>query len=215
MSTLHLTACIAATALFGGVAIAQTTQPVPQSPPSAGAPTVQAPSSTSSPAATSGQFVTEQSPNHWRASKLVGVDVYGADNQKVGDINEVLVDKNGNAEAVVIGVGGFLGIGEKNIAVLFKALEWTSEPRPTASSGAPGATAPAPTGSTGTGARTDSATTEASRGYPDRAILRMTKADLQNAPTFRYAGDTRSTRTAPPNTSPPANTTAPGTAPRQ
>src|SRR5215208_8488750 len=76
-----------------------------------------------------GPFITQQSPGQWRASKLVGVDVFGTDNAKIGDIREVLVNRDGATEAVVIGVGGFLGIGEKDVAVPFKSLEWVTEPR--------------------------------------------------------------------------------------
>jgi hypothetical protein len=154
--------------------------------------------------------MTEQSMNQWRASKLVGVNVYSADNQNIGDINEVLLNKDGMAEAVVIGVGGFLGIGEKNVAVPFKLLEWMTEPRAATGTIVPdttGATPPNPVGTTAV-TRTDPATAEARQGYPDRAVLRRTKAELQNAPAFRYASDTRATTTAPA-TSPPA------TAPRQ
>jgi hypothetical protein len=129
----------------------------------------------------------------------------------------VLIDKSGTAEAVVIGVGGFLGVGEKNVAVPFKSLEWMSEPRPTVSTDAPTATGTVGTATTGTAPQTNPAATEASRGYPDRAVLRMTKAELQNAPAFRYAGETRATTTAPPAaTSAPTSPAAPpATAPRQ
>ena len=222
----HFAASLVGTALVATPVAAQTNS-TPASPPT---------SNTRS--GTSGQFVTQQSPSQWRASKLVGVDVYGADNAKIGDVREVLVNRDGAAEAVVIGVGGFLGIGEKDVAVPFQALEWVTEPRTTISStlapstvlvppetgvplpippkttpAAPDATVPgpgAPGTATGSVAQTDSAAVAVSRGYPDRAVLRMTKADLQNAPTFRYASDTRATTTAPANrTSPPANAPRP------
>src|SRR3981189_1013797 len=48
----------------------------------------------------------------WRASKIVGLSVYNDNNESVGSINDLLTDKNGNIKAVVIGVGGFLGVGE-------------------------------------------------------------------------------------------------------
>jgi len=53
--------------------------------------------------------MTQEKPGQWRASKLNGLDVYNNDNEKVGDIREVLFNRDGKAEAVVIGVGGFLG----------------------------------------------------------------------------------------------------------
>ena len=53
----------------------------------------------------------------WRASKLAGVDVYNEANEKIGDINDVILDKSGKAEKVILGVGGFLGMGEHYVAV--------------------------------------------------------------------------------------------------
>ncbi|MFN0263630.1 PRC-barrel domain-containing protein [Tepidamorphus sp. 3E244] len=49
--------------------------------------------------------------------QLIGATVYGADQQSVGEIGEIIVDSNDNIEAFVIDVGGFLGIGEKAVAV--------------------------------------------------------------------------------------------------
>jgi sporulation protein YlmC with PRC-barrel domain len=46
----------------------------------------------------------------WRASKLVGVNVYNDANEKIGDINDVILDKSGKVENVVLGVGGFLAL---------------------------------------------------------------------------------------------------------
>ena len=184
-------------------------------------------------AAAGGKFITEQQGTQWRASKLIGLDVYGADNQKIGDVNDVLVDRQGNADAVVVGVGGFLGIGEKNVALPFSAFEWQmDDTRRTASAGTAGSgtagstptttatTAPAgsPAATAGTSAPAGSARSAASdRGYPDHAVLRMSKADLEGAPTFRYVGESRSDSGAARSTSPATGTGAssPATAPKQ
>ena len=72
-----------------------------------------------------GAFVNTQNASEWRSSKLVGANVYGPDNKKIGDINDLLVDASGNIRAAVIGVGGFLGVGEKDVAVPFDALTIT------------------------------------------------------------------------------------------
>ena len=48
----------------------------------------------------------------WRASKLAGVDVYNEANEKIGDINDVILDRSGKVANVILGVGGFLGLGE-------------------------------------------------------------------------------------------------------
>jgi len=67
-------------------------------------------------------FVQAQQATDWRSSKLVGTSVYGTDNTNIGDINDVLIGGDGNVRAVVVGVGGFLGVGEKNVAIPFSAL---------------------------------------------------------------------------------------------
>jgi hypothetical protein len=72
--------------------------------------------------AQSGGFVQKQAGSEWRSSKLVGTAVYGPSDERIGDVNEVLIDKSGSVHAVVIGVGGFLGVGEKDVAVPFKSL---------------------------------------------------------------------------------------------
>src|SRR5215212_1859318 len=105
----HMAACLVATALIAAPALAQTS----------GSGT-----SSSTAAAHSGQFMTHMNPDQWRASKLVGVNIYGQNNEKIGDVNEVLIDRKGNADAIVVGVGGFLGMGEKDVGLPFSAVEW-------------------------------------------------------------------------------------------
>ena len=48
--------------------------------------------------------------------------MYGANNENIGEINDVLINRNGQVVAVIIGVGGFLGIGEKDVAVPMSML---------------------------------------------------------------------------------------------
>lgn len=67
-------------------------------------------------------FLQTESSEQWRASKLMGASVVGPDDQSIGDINEILLSKDGGVEAVVVGVGGFLGMGEKNVAIAFESL---------------------------------------------------------------------------------------------
>ena len=73
-------------------------------------------------------FVTRQDVAQWRAPKLIGVPVYGPDEKQIGKIKDVLIDHNGAAQTVVVGVGGFLGFGEKDVAVPFAAIQWRTEP---------------------------------------------------------------------------------------
>jgi hypothetical protein len=118
------------------------------------------------------------------ASKLIGTTVVGANNESIGDVNDVLLDRNGQAVAVIIGVGGFLGIGEKDVAVSFNQLEFTSRNESTArtsatNQGSGAASGSGTTATTGSGSgATASATTN---GVPDRIMVRMSKQDLQNA----------------------------------
>src|SRR5215831_14944143 len=62
-------------------------------------------------------FVSSQKPDQWLASKFKGTDVVGSDNQKIGDVSDILFDKTGKIEAFVISVGGFLGVGSKEVAL--------------------------------------------------------------------------------------------------
>ena len=57
-----------------------------------------------------------------RASKLIGTNVLNAANETVGSINEIVLGKDGRVAAVIIGVGGFLGIGEREVAVNFNSI---------------------------------------------------------------------------------------------
>jgi sporulation protein YlmC with PRC-barrel domain len=63
----------------------------------------------------------------WRASKLMGLNVYNDANEKLGDINEPVLDKNDKVSAVVIGVGGLLGMGEHDITVSMDKLKFKEE----------------------------------------------------------------------------------------
>ena len=107
---------VAAAALTVGVAQAQTTttQPAPPAP----AATTNAPASnqtTSAPA--SSKLVNAQKPDQMLSSKFIGTDVVGSNDEKIGDVSDVLFDKEGKIHAYIVGVGGFLGIGAKDVAI--------------------------------------------------------------------------------------------------
>ena len=63
-----------------------------------------------------------------RASKLIGMTVRNNAGENIGDINEILLDNGGKVAAVVLGVGGFLGIGEREVAISFDSLHMTHAP---------------------------------------------------------------------------------------
>jgi sporulation protein YlmC with PRC-barrel domain len=122
----------------------------------------------------------------WRSSKLIGVNVYNDNNEKIGDIQELIVDKSGKVDNVVLGVGGFLGMGEHYVAVPMEKLKWVDEPVRTSS------TTTAPADKTTVGA--NNAGTTANRPvratdekwYPDHAVFNATKDQLKAMPQFKY-----------------------------
>jgi sporulation protein YlmC with PRC-barrel domain len=138
----------------------------------------------------------------WRASKLVGLNVYNDANEKIGDINEVILDKSGKVANVILGVGGFLGMGEHYVAVAFDKLKWVNEPAPstTASTSTAPANKPATnvdsnartasdgTARTTTGAATTTSTPRSTNEnwYPDHAMYNATKDQLKAMPQFKY-----------------------------
>lgn len=81
--------------------------------------------SEAAPGGTAAQrFIERPEAGTMRGSKVIGVGVVGSDHVRVGKIEDVLVDGAGRIQAVVIGVGGFLGVGEKYVAVPFDQLAW-------------------------------------------------------------------------------------------
>src|ERR1039458_39646 len=103
----------------------------PSSPPSATDQTKQPSMSQPAPAsslntpapATAPNFVASQKPDQWLASKFKGTDVLGADNQKIGDVSDILFDKSGKVDAIIVSVGGFLGLGSKHVAIAPSAFD--------------------------------------------------------------------------------------------
>jgi sporulation protein YlmC with PRC-barrel domain len=193
----HMAACLVVTAFAAAPAFAQTSPAAPSggtdrpaasgsgstttgSPamqPGASGSSTMGSSSMSQSSGAQGQFMTQIQPDQIMASKLIGTRVVSANNESIGDINDVIVDRNGQAIAAVVGVGGFLGIGEKDVAVPFKSLEFMSAQQASNMSGgsAPATTGSTTTGTTGTttGAGTTSGTTAASsdRNEPERVVL--------------------------------------------
>lgn len=56
-------------------------------------------------------------PDQMRASKVIGADVYDRNNVKLGDVQDIVISKDGHVSAVVVSVGGFLGVDTKDVAV--------------------------------------------------------------------------------------------------
>jgi sporulation protein YlmC with PRC-barrel domain len=144
--------------LFSVAAFAQSTAP--------------APSRTPAVSATTTETITHIS--QWRASKLVGVSVYNTKNERLGDINEILLDKSGRVSGVVIGVGGFLGMGERDILVGLDQLKFVDEPLPVTTGSASTTTA-----------RPARAANE--QWYPDHAVVDASKDQIKAMSQFKYS----------------------------
>ena len=168
MLTKYMTAGLAASALFATVAFAQT--------PSATADKPAATTSTPSPASNA------SFQGDWRTSKIVGLNVYNNNNESIGSINDLLTDKSGNIKGVVVGVGGFLGVGEHLVAVPFDQIKFVTEPVASKTS------SNTSTSSTTTGASNSKMAPEkANPWYPDHAVLNATKDQLKSMPEFKYS----------------------------
>ena len=173
-------AALLSAAIIGGPAYAQTAQPADRAAPAA---------TTHQPA---GAKLTLK--GNWRASKLIGLDVYNEANEKLGDINELILDKDGKINAVVIGVGGFLGMGEHDIAVSMDKLKFVETPVRTSST-APAGTArdtttgaaTAPANTTATTTTTTARTVNANDWTPDHAVMSGNKEQLKAMPQFKYS----------------------------
>lgn len=139
------------------------------------------------PAATSGMSTPSTMQTGWRASKLVGLKVYNDANESVGDINDILTDKNGKITAVVLGVGGFLGIGEHLVAVPFEKVRFVDQPVSSASAPARPMNSTTTTGAANTTTTTTTSTTRANPWYPDHAVFNATKDELKAMPEFKYS----------------------------
>jgi sporulation protein YlmC with PRC-barrel domain len=228
MSTMHLTAGLVAASLLLGPAFGQ------DRPGPAGRSSGMAAQSEGSGRAD--RFIAEQPNTSLRLSKLKGVDVIGQDHTKVGDIDEVLIDGSGRIEAVVLAIGGVLGLGGKTVAIPYDQILWNTgdvsraaspsaslapENAPPAEQAATAAAERMPganvseralnavpegrsgTVDPGTGPATTGATDRApatvkvvGSGGPERAFVRLTKADVENAPEFRYSGQRAEAGTA-------------------
>ncbi|HZP77279.1 MAG TPA: PRC-barrel domain-containing protein [Pseudolabrys sp.] len=81
------------------------------------------PATTSSSSAGAGNFIASQKPDQFVATKFKGTDVVGSDDQKIGTISDILFDKDGKIEAYVVAVGGFLGVGAKEVAMAPSAFQ--------------------------------------------------------------------------------------------
>ena len=108
MRTHHLLLPFLGVALIAAPALSQIGQTTPPSP---------------QPSAVG--WITQLQPDQWRTSDLEGLAVYSSNNaDKIGNIDDLIFDSSGRVQAVVIGVGGYLGLGERDIAVPFGQIRF-------------------------------------------------------------------------------------------
>ena len=120
---------------------------------------------------------TASAKGEWQASKLISMNVYNTENQKIGDIKELLLDQSGKVSTVAISVGGFLGMGEHDVAVKFDQLKWVNQPVSSSTSS---------NNKTSTTGSNQNAQDSGKRTYPDHAVLSASKDQLKSMPQFDY-----------------------------
>jgi hypothetical protein len=165
MSRLSLAGSILAATLLSSAAFAQT----PTTPP----------------AATKADAGPKLASPHWRSSKLIGVKILNEQNERLGDVNEIILDPAGKVMGYVIGVGGFLGMGEHDILVEPGKIKFVNDPPRTVA-------APANTTKTDPALNTRPASNVPARAaneqwYPDHGVLSATKDQLKAMPQFKYS----------------------------
>jgi sporulation protein YlmC with PRC-barrel domain len=177
MFTKYMTAGLLGSALLASAAFAQS------------------PATTTTPAAAPVTASDSSYNGNWRASKVVGLSVYNDGNESLGSINDLLTDKSGNIKAVVIGVGGFLGVGEQLVAVPFDKIKFVNEPMVSNTASTSTGSGMSGTKSTTTGAGTTTGSAPAAPAaaskpnpwYPDHAVLSATKDQLKGMAEFKYS----------------------------
>ena len=147
----------------------------------------QAPAPTTPPAAAKTDAAPKLATPHWRSSKLIGVKIYNEQNERLGDVNEIITDASGKVMGYVIGVGGFLGMGEHDIFVEPGKIKFVNEPVRTTA-----APANAPSTKTDPALTTRPASNTSARAanevwFPDHGVLSATKDQLKAMPQFKYS----------------------------
>ena len=169
MKTRFIVVGAIAAALLAGTAMAQT--PTTATKPEAGS-----------------AGVTQSSKGQWRAYKMIGLDVYNQNNEKLGDISELLTDQTGKIQTAILGVGGFLGVGERMVAVSFDQLKFVNQPieakMASSTTSSTASTTPATTTGAATTARPVRSASE--QWYPDHAVINLTADQLKAMPQFQY-----------------------------
>ena len=165
LKTLLITTAVSGV-IFSG-AIAQSQTPTAPAPKDQSATPKEQSTAKESTSASEAKFIPSQGADQWVFTKFRGTDVLGPDNTSIGSVNDLLFDGTGKIIGMVIGVGGFLGIGTKNVAIDMSAFN----------------AVPADSGSNET-----YKTAAGSANDPTNVKLKLawTKDQLKDAPDFQY-----------------------------
>jgi PRC-barrel domain len=158
LKTLLITTALSSLVISGAIAQSET----PTAPPAKD----QSAAPKESASASETKFITSQGADQWVFTKFRGSDVLGPDNARIGSVSDLLFDGTGKIIGLVVGVGGFLGIGAKNVAIDMGAFD----------------AVPADSGSNGNNTPAGNAN-DASNV---KLKVAWTKDQLQDAPDFQY-----------------------------
>jgi len=125
------------------------------------------------------QYVTEQSPSDWTAQTLIGKSVENNNGETLGEVNNVILNEKGKVVAITVGVGGFLGLGEKDVGVPFEALKFRDEDA---------------VDNNADGDDTADATDDTLTHDNEVIVIDATKEQLEAAPSFVWLGEKRDKR---------------------
>jgi sporulation protein YlmC with PRC-barrel domain len=154
-----------ALAPFAGLAQTTTQQPAQQTGQTATTEMAQQPTH-----ATQDGFLVRQEADQMLVSNLMGVDVVGAAGENIGNVDDVVADLDGRILGIVVGVGGFLGMGQKDVGIPVDALSFDIE-------------------GVADGTRDEGLAGQGTWGWGtgrvNRVIVEYTEAQLEAAPEFR------------------------------
>ncbi len=157
LSKLLITTAVSGLIISGAIAQSET----PTAPPAKD----QSAAPKESTSASEAKFVPSQSAEQWVFTKFKGSDVVGPDDASIGSVSDLLFDGTGKIIGVVVGVGGFLGIGTKTVAIDMSAFN----------------AMPADTGN-----KDNAPTGNANDPTMVKLKVAWTKDQLKDAPDFQY-----------------------------
>ena len=130
MRTLLIAAMLGSTAMTGAALAQETTVTV-----------IDATEQTDTTSQMEGGFITSQAQDQMIASNLMGAAMWGAEDEVIGRVDDLLLDRDGQIIGVIVGIGGFLGIGRRDVAISTDQLEFVLTQDVLAAGGVPGAPA--------------------------------------------------------------------------